>query len=196
MIQEEILVNIIDELKTIVGAKYVFVDDETRYDYSHDETEDLSFIPDVVVKPATPEEISAILKLCNKYKIPVTPRGAGTGLSGGALPIHKGVVISMERFNKILDIDERNFQATVESGVITQVFQEAVIAKGLFYPPDPSSRGSSFIGGNLAESSGGPKAVKYGVTKDYVLNLQVVLPTGEIIWTGANVLKNSTGYNL
>ena len=196
MIQEEILVNIIDELKTIAGAKYVFVDDETRYDYSHDETEDLSFIPDVVVKPATPEEISAILKLCNKYKIPVTPRGAGTGLSGGALPIHKGVVISMERFNKIIEIDERNFQATVESGVVTQVFQEAVIAKGLFYPPDPSSRGSSFIGGNLAESSGGPKAVKYGVTKDYVLNLQVVLPTGEIMWTGANVLKNATGYNL
>ena len=196
MIQEEILVNIVDELRTIVGEKYVFVDNETRYDYSHDETEDLSFIPDVVVKPANAEEIAAILILCNKHKIPVTPRGAGTGLSGGALPVHKGVVISMERFNKIIDIDERNFQATIESGVITQVFQEAVIAKGLYYPPDPSSRGSSFIGGNLAESSGGPKAVKYGVTKDYVLNLQVVLPTGEIIWTGANVLKNATGYNL
>jgi len=196
MIQEEILVNIVDELKTIVGENYVFVDDETRYDYSHDETEDLSFIPDIVVKPANAEEISAILKLCNKHKIPVTPRGAGTGLSGGALPVHKGVVVSMERFNKILAIDERNFQATIEAGVITQVFQEAVIAKGLYYPPDPSSRGSSFIGGNLAESSGGPKAVKYGVTKDYVLNLEVVLPTGEIIWTGANVLKNATGYNL
>jgi len=196
MIQEEILVNIVDELKTIVGENYVFVDDETRYDYSHDETEDLSFIPDIVVKPADAEEISAILKLCNKHKIPVTPRGAGTGLSGGALPVNKGVVVSMERFNKILAIDERNFQATIEAGVITQVFQEAVIAKGLYYPPDPSSRGSSFIGGNLAESSGGPKAVKYGVTKDYVLNLEVVLPTGEIIWTGANVLKNATGYNL
>ncbi len=196
MIQEEILVNIVDELRTIVGEKYVFVDNETRYDYSHDETEDLSFIPDVVVKPANAEEIAGILILCNKHKIPVTPRGAGTGLSGGALPVHKGVVVSMERFNKIIDIDERNFQATIESGVITQVFQEAVIAKGLYYPPDPSSRGSSFIGGNLAESSGGPKAVKYGVTKDYVLNLQVVLPTGEIIWTGANVLKNATGYNL
>jgi glycolate oxidase len=187
---------VLNQLKTIVGENYVFTDAGVLFDYSHDETEDLSFLPDVVVKPATAEEISKILILCNDFKIPVTPRGAGTGLSGGALPVKKGIVISMERFNKILNIDERNFQATVESGVITQVFQEAAISKGLFYPPDPSSRGSSFLGGNLAESSGGPKAVKYGVTKDYVLNLEVVLPTGEIIWTGANVLKNATGYNL
>jgi glycolate oxidase len=187
---------ILDDLKAIVGDNFVSEDAETLFNYSHDETEDLSFLPDLVVKPATPEQISAILKLCNQHKIPVTPRGAGTGLSGGALPVNKGVVLSMERFNKIISIDERNFQATVETGVITQVFQEAVIAKGLYYPPDPSSRGSSFLGGNLAESSGGPKAVKYGVTKDYVLNLEVVLPTGEIIWTGANVLKNATGYNL
>ncbi|MFL5731293.1 MAG: FAD-binding oxidoreductase [Cytophagaceae bacterium] len=189
-------IQIIGELKKIVGDNYVWTDEETLSDYSHDETEDLSFLPDIVVKPDSPEQISNILKLCGVHKIPVTPRGAGTGLSGGALPVHKGLVISMERFNKILNIDERNFQATVESGVITQIFQEAVIAKGLFYPPDPSSRGSSFLGGNLAESSGGPKAVKYGVTKDYVLNLEVVLPTGDIIWTGANVLKNATGYNL
>src|SRR6478735_10550036 len=187
---------ILDNLKTIVGENYVFTDAGNLYDYSHDETEDLSFLPDVVVKPGSAEEISKILLLCNQHKIPVTPRGAGTGLSGGALPVKKGIVLSMERFNKILNIDERNFQAIVESGVITQVFQEAVIAKGLFYPPDPSSRGSCFIGGNLAESSGGPRAVKYGVTKDYVLNLEVVLPTGEIIWTGANTLKNATGYNL
>lgn len=186
----------INNLITIVGAQNVFTDSGSLFDYSHDETEDLSFLPDVVVKPGTPEEISSIVKLCNEFKIPLTPRGAGTGLSGGALPVKKGVVLSMERFNKIISIDERNFQATVESGVITQVFQEVVIAKGLFYPPDPSSRGSSFLGGNLAESSGGPRAVKYGVTKDYVLNLEVVLPTGEIIWTGANVLKNATGYNL
>jgi glycolate oxidase len=187
---------ILDDLKTIVGGNYVSADAETLLEYAHDETEDLSFLPDLVVKPGTPEQISEILKLCNNHKIPVTPRGAGTGLSGGALPVNNGIVLSMERFNKIISIDERNFQATVETGVITQVFQEAVIARGLFYPPDPSSRGSSFLGGNLAESSGGPKAVKYGVTKDYVLNLEVVLPTGEIIWTGANVLKNATGYNL
>jgi glycolate oxidase len=184
------------ELGKIVGDQNVYSDEETLINYSQDETEDLSFLPEVVVKPRTPEEISKILIFCNKEKIPVTPRGAGTGLSGGALPVKKGILLSMERFNQILEIDEKNFQATVESGVITQVFQEAVIAKGLFYPPDPSSRGSCFIGGNLAESSGGPRAVKYGVTKDYVLNLEVVLSTGEIIWTGANVLKNATGYNL
>ncbi len=187
---------ITDEFSKIVGANYIFIDDENRYTYSHDKTEDYSFLPDVVLKPGTAEEISKILVICNEHKLPVTPRGGGTGLSGGALPVHHGVVISMERFNKILEIDELNLQATVEPGVITQVFQEAVIAKGLFYPPDPSSRGTCFIGGNLGENAGGPKAVKYGVTRDYVLNMEVVLPTGEIIWTGANVLKNSTGYNL
>ena len=196
MIQSTIIDLIVEKLKETVGEKYVLTETEAIEKYAHDETEDFRFYPDIVVKPGTPEEISKIVKLCNEYKIPLTPRGAGTGLSGGALPIHKGIVLSMERFNKIIEIDERNFQATVETGVITQVFQETVAEKGLFYPPDPSSRGSCFLGGNFAESSGGPKAVKYGVTKDYVLNLQVVLPTGEIIWTGANVLKNATGYNL
>ncbi len=196
MVQSTIIEEVLEKLKAVVGEKFVFTDEESREHYAHDETEDFRFYPDVIVKPATPEEVSGIVKLCNEYKIPLTPRGAGTGLSGGALPIHKGVVLSMERFTKIINIDEQNFQATVETGVITQVFQEEVAKKGLFYPPDPSSRGSCFLGGNFAESSGGPKAVKYGVTKDYVLNLEVVLPTGEIIWTGANVLKNATGYNL
>lgn len=192
----EVSTGIISEFEAIVGEENVIVDAEKRYDYSHDETEDYSFLPDVVLKPGTAEEISAIMRLCNKHVIPVTPRGGGTGLSGGALPVQKGVVISMERFNKILSIDELNLQATVEPGVITEVFQNAVKEKGLFYPPDPASRGSCFIGGNVSENSGGPKAVKYGVTRDYVLNLEVVLPNGDIIWTGANVLKNSTGYNL
>jgi glycolate oxidase len=192
----EVSTGIISEFEAIVGEQNVIIDPEKRYNYSHDETEDYSFLPDVVLKPGTPEEISQILKLCNKHLIPVTPRGGGTGLSGGALPINKGVVISMERFNKILEIDELNLQATVEPGVITEIFQNAVKEKGLFYPPDPASRGTCFIGGNVSENSGGPKAVKYGVTRDYVLNLEVVLPTGHIIWTGANVLKNSTGYNL
>lgn len=187
---------ILAELRIISGELYVFADEEVLADYSHDETEDLSFLPEVVVKPRTTQEISAIMKLCNEHKIPVTPRGAGTGLSGGALPLLGGVLLSMERFNSIIEIDERNLQATVEPGVITQVFQQAVMVKGLFYPPDPASRGSCFLGGNLAENSGGPRAVKYGVTKDYVLNLEVVLPGGEVIYTGANVLKNSTGYNL
>ncbi len=187
---------LVDELKRICGNDYVLVDEEALENYGHDETEDLLFKPSVVVKPRTPEEIAAVMKLANRELIPVTPRGAGTGLSGGALPVHGGILLSTERFNQILEIDERNLQATVEPGVINQVFRDAVEAKGLFYPPDPASRGTCFLGGNLAENSGGPKAVKYGVTKDYVLNCEVVLPTGEIIWTGANVLKNSTGYNL
>jgi glycolate oxidase len=192
----EVTTNIISEFEAIVGSANIIVDAEKRYTYSHDETEDYSFLPDVVLKPGTADEVSRIMKLCSAHALPVTPRGGGTGLSGGALPINKGVVISMERFNKILHIDELNLQATVEPGVITEVFQNAVKEKNLFYPPDPASKGSCFIGGNIAENSGGPKAVKYGVTRDYVLNLEVVLPTGEIIWTGANVLKNSTGYNL
>ena len=173
-----------------------YVDSANLYAYSHDETEDLSFLPEVVLKPISPEEVSEILTYCNEKNIAVTPSGARTGLSGGALPIHKGVALSMEKFNRILHIDEKNHQVTTEPGVITQVLQNAVKEKGLFYPPDPASKGSCFIGGNVSENSGGPKAVKYGVTKDYVLNLEVVLPTGEIIWTGANVLKNATGYNL
>lgn len=186
----------ITAFEEIVGKEFVLYDKNSLSDYSQDETEDLQFLPEVVVKPNSAEQISGLLKICNKELIPLTPRGAGTGLSGGALPVFGGVILSTERLNKIIEIDERNLQATVEPGVITQVFQEAVIEKGLFYPPDPSSRGSCFLGGNLAESAGGPRAVKYGVTKEYVLNIQVVLPTGEIIWTGANVLKNSTGYNL
>lgn len=187
---------LIGQFESIVGPTYTIIDATKRYDYSHDETEDHSFLPDVVLKPGNAMEISQIMKLCHEHGIPVTPRGGGTGLSGGALPVEKGVVISMERFDKILQIDELNLQATVEPGVITEIFQNAVKEKGLFYPPDPASRGSCFIGGNVSENSGGPKAVKYGVTRDYVLNLEVVLPNGEIIWTGANVLKNSTGYNL
>ncbi len=186
----------IEQFKSIVGDNYLFVDEENLNNYAHDETENLHFLPDVVIKPRTAEEISSIMRICNAEKIPVTPRGAGTGLSGGALPHLGGVLISFERMNSILEIDERNLQVMVEPGVITEVLQNAVKEKGLFYPPDPSSRGSCFIGGNIAENSGGPKAVKYGVVKDYVLNLEVVLPSGDIIWTGANVLKNSTGYNL
>ena len=186
----------LETFKKIVGEKFVFMDEESLNKYAHDETENLHYLPDVVIKPRTTEEISAILKICNAEKIPVTPRGAGTGLSGGALPHLGGLVLSTERMNSILQIDERNLQVTTEPGVITEVLQDAVKEKKLFYPPDPASRGSCFIGGNIAENSGGPKAVKYGVVKDYVLNLEVVLPTGEIIWTGASVLKNSTGYNL
>jgi glycolate oxidase len=185
-----------EQFLRIVGAEHIVSDAASLDRYAHDETEHLHYLPELVLKPRTAEEISAILVICNRHLIPVTPRGAGTGLSGGALPQLGGVVISTERMNTILHIDEDNLQVTTGPGVITEVLQDAVKEKGLFYPPDPSSRGSCFIGGNIAENSGGPKAVKYGVVRDYVLNLQVVLPTGEIIWTAANVLKNSTGYNL
>ena len=187
---------ILQSLTEICGTENVFTDAEQLHNYSHDETEDLKFLPAVVVKPTTVDQIAKIMRIANAEQIPVTPRGAGTGLSGGALPVHGGILLSMEKFNKILELDERNLQATVEPGVINQVFRDAVEAKGLFYPPDPASRGSCFLGGNLAENAGGPRAVKYGTTKDYILNCEVVLPNGEIIWTGANVLKNSTGYNL
>ena len=188
--------SLLEEMKSIVGAAYFFTDEESFTKYGSDETEKLHYAPQVVVKPRTAEEISKLLILSNQHLIHVTPRGAGTGLTGGALPHLGGLVISMERFNTILEIDERNLQVTTEPGVITEVLQNAVKEKGLFYPPDPASKGSCFIGGNISENSGGPKAVKYGVVKDYVLNLEIVLPTGEIIWTGSNVLKNATGYNL
>ncbi|MDQ3048332.1 MAG: FAD-binding protein [Bacteroidota bacterium] len=187
---------IIEQIQQICGENYVMIDKEILADYGHDETEKLLFMPELVLKPRTSLEISGIMKIANEHLIPVTARGAGTGLSGGALPVHGGIIISMERFNSILEIDEQNLQATVEPGVINEVFQNAVKELGLFYPPDPASKGSCFLGGNVAESAGGPKCVKYGTTKDYILNLEVVLPTGEIILTGANTLKNSTGYNL
>lgn len=184
------------ELSEIVGRNFVISDSESREIYSKDYTEDLSFLPDIIVKPSSADEISQIMKLANKHSIPVTPRGGGTGLSGGALPVYGGICLSMERFNKILEIDTQNLQAVVEPGVITQVFQEVCEKHGLYYPPDPASRGSCFLGGNLAECSGGPRAVKYGVTKDYVLGIEFVTPEGEIISAGGRVLKNVTGYNL
>jgi len=187
---------IIESLKSICGTEFVITEKDKLEKYSRDETEQLVYYPEVTLLPRSANEISEILKIANKEMIAVTPRGAGTGLSGGALAIHGGIVISMERFNQVIEIDERNLQATVEPGVITQLLQDAVAAKGLFYPPDPASKGSCFIGGNVASGSGGPKCVKYGTTKDYIINLEVVLATGEITWTGAHTLKNSTGYHL
>ena len=187
---------LIDRLANIVGSHNVYTDAEVRTLYASDETEDLQFPPDVVVKPSTAQQVSEILILAHEHVIPVTPRGGGTGLSGGTLPVYGGICLSMEKFNRIIEIDRRNFQAVVEPGVITQTFQEEVETMGLFYPPDPASRGSSHLGGNLAECAGGPRAIKYGVTKDYVLGIEAVLPTGEIVNTGGRVLKNVTGYNL
>jgi glycolate oxidase len=191
-----ITLEILSKFNEIIGDSYVFTDQETRNHYGKDETEAFVFPPSVVLKPGNPQEVSEILKIANLHGIPVTAIGARTGLSGGALSVHQGIGLSMERFNKIINIDEKNLQVVVEPAVITQVLREAVAEKDLFYPPDPSSLGSCWIGGNVAENAGGARAVKYGVTKDYVLNLEVVLANGDIIWTGANTLKNSTGYNL
>lgn len=177
-------------------SERVLVGEKIDSKYASDHTEDFVFYPEIVVKPETTEEVSRIMKYCNENNLIVTPSGARTGLSGGALANHGGVLLSLERMNKILEIDEQNHQVITEPGVVTEELQNAVREKGLFYPPDPASKGSCFIGGNIAENSGGPKAVKYGVTKDWVLNLEIVLPNGDVMWTGANVIKNATGYNL
>lgn len=191
----------LDDLEPLVGefVKIVKAENVLREHieaYGRDYTEDLYFAPLLVVKPGSADEVAQILKKCNEKNVPVYTRGAGTGLSGGSLPVKPGVVLAMERLNQIINIDLENFQATVEPGVINEVFRQAVEAEGLYYPPDPASKGSCFLGGNIAHGSGGPRAVKYGTTRDYVLNLQVALPTGELIWTGANTVKNSTGFNL
>lgn len=186
----------LQEITKIVGGDNVLTGKDELEKYSHDETEDLHFYPEVVARPQTSQQVAELLKFCNTNLIPVTPRGAGTGLSGGALPVNGGLLIAMERFNRIIAIDEANLQATVEPGVVTEVFMDAVAAKGLLYPVDPASKGSCFIGGNVSHGSGGPRVVKYGTIREYILNMEVVLPNGEIIWTGANTLKYASGYNL
>lgn len=186
----------IDHFIALLSSENVKLSPEQIEKYAHDETEDLIFSPEVVLIPQSAQEVAEIMRYCYEKNIAVTPQGARTGLSGGALPLFGGVALSTEKLNRILEIDQKNGQVTVEPAVITQVLQETVAEHGLFYPPDPASRGSCSIGGNLAENSGGPKAVKYGVTNEYVLNLEVVLANGDVIWTGANVLKNATGYNL
>lgn len=184
------------DLREVVDPKRVLTDADSIERYSRDFTEDLRFPPTAAVLAASAEEVAAILKFATREKIPVTPRGAGTGLSGAALPVHGGIALSLEKMNRILELDENNLMAVVEPGVICEVLQNAVAEKGLFYPPDPASRGSCMLGGNLSHCAGGPRAVKYGVTKDYVYGVEAVLPTGEIVRHGGKLLKNSTGYNL
>jgi glycolate oxidase len=184
MILNKLTPPIIALIAQTVGQDALFSDVETLDKHSRDYTENLQFLPEIVVEPKNTEGVSALLKICHAHKIPA------------ALPVLGGVALSMKRFDKILDIDTANFQVTVEPAVITEQLQNEVITHNLFYPPDPAGRGLSSIGGNIATNAGGPKCVKYGVTRDYVLNLEIVLPNGEIMWTGANVLKNSTGYNL
>lgn len=187
--------SVIAEIKQITGKENVFTTLEERLCYGYDSTPE-TFLPDIVVRPYRVEEIQEILKLANKYLIPVYPRGAGTGLSGGSLPIKGGIVLDLTRMNRILEIDEENLVAVVEPGVITEHLQQEVEKRGLFYPPDPASLKTSTLGGNVAECAGGPRAFKYGVTRDYVLGLEVVTPQGEVIRTGGKTVKSVTGYDL
>lgn len=188
--------HIIEELIKILGTNNVLFHKDVLEENSTDYTEDLQYFPECVIEPETTEELSQVMHVFNEFEIPVYTRGAGTGLSGACLPVKGGVVVSTKKLNKIIHIDAENFQVTVEPGVINAHLKSELAKVGLYYPPDPASMGSSTIGGNIAHGAGGPKAVKYGTTRDYVLNLEVVLPTGEIIWTGANTLKNSTGLSL
>ncbi|MBN1400517.1 MAG: FAD-binding protein [Anaerolineae bacterium] len=187
---------ILDALRAIVGAEHVLTGREALEPYSHDETPELAAYPEVLVRPDGAEQISAILRLANARHVPVTPRGGGQGLSGGAVAVQGGILLSTERMNRILEIDHRNLMVTVEPAVVTGEIHRAVEAEDLFYPPDPASQDSCTIGGNVAESAGGPRAVKYGTTKDYVMGLEAVLPTGEIIHMGGKLVKDVAGYNI
>ena len=186
---------IFGKIELITGSEFISATDEDRFCYSFDAAGGKS-LPDLVVKPANAEEISKIVVLANEYSIPIIPRGAGSGFVGGALPLYGGIVLVLNRMSDILYIDEDNLTVEVEPGVVTQKLQQEVEKKGLFYPPDPASLKFSSIGGNVAVNSGGPRAIKYGVTKDYVLGLEAVLPTGEIIHTGVKTVKGVVGYDL
>ncbi len=186
---------LLDELASIVGEPYLRVDDDARLVYGADALK-RGHPPDAVVLPAGTSEVARIVRACSDHNVPFVPRGAGTGYTGGAVPIRGGVVISLERMNRILEIDEENLLAVVEPNVITGDLQAAVEKVGLFYPPDPASLHISSIGGNVAECAGGPRAFKYGTTKQYVLGLEAVLPTGEVVETGGKVVKNVVGYDL
>ncbi len=186
----------LDALEEAAGQGAVLRDAESLELYGADETEDLRCPPQVVVLPRERDAVSRVLRLCSDAGVPVTPRGGGTGLSGGALPVRGGVVLSIERLDRIVEVDQANMTVTVEPGVITQVLQETVEKMGLFYPPDPASRGSCTLGGNIAENAGGPRAIKYGVTGEYVMSLEAALMDGTTVRTGSSCRKDVAGYDL
>ena len=187
---------ILRQLEGIVGLENVLLDAERLEPYTHDETVGLRAEPEVVVRATSAQQVSDVFKLANLERVPVTPRGAGYGLSGGAVAVEGGIVLTLEKMNRVLEIDHANLMVTVEPGLITGELHRAVEAEGLFYPPDPASLDSCTIGGNSAEGAGGPRAVKYGVTKDYVCGLEAVLPSGEIVRMGGKLVKDVTGYSL
>jgi glycolate oxidase len=188
--------SLLSRLASIVGEENLLTDSEALEPYSHDEVAELRHAPEAVARAGTGEEVARVLSLAQEHRFPVTPRGAGQGLSGGAVPVLGGLVLSLERMNRVLEIDTENLMVTAEPGVITGNLHREVEEQGLFYPPDPASLDSCSIGGNVAENAGGPRAIKYGVTKDYVCGLEVVLPDGQIARMGGKVVKNVTGYNL
>lgn len=186
---------VIEEIVKAVGKENVLTSLEERKCYSYDARNE-GVIPDLVVFPSSAEEVSKILKLANEHRFPVIPRGQGSGLTGGSIPMYGGVILVFTRMNRILEIDAENLVATVEPGVITFDLQQEAAKYGLFYPPDPASFKYSSVGGNVAECAGGPNSLKYGVTRDYVIGLEVVKPTGEIIKTGVKTMKGVVGYDL
>ncbi len=186
---------IIEKLETIVGSENLLVETTDRLTHSYDATQQM-YLPDAVVYAKTTEQVQQIVRLANEHSIPVLPRGAGSGFTGGSLPVCGGIVLVLTLMNKIVEIDSDNLIAVVEPGVVTADLQRAVEKIGLFYPPDPASKEFSTMGGNVAECAGGPRCVKYGVTKDYILGLEVVTPQGDIIKTGGRTMKNVVGYDL
>ena len=190
--------SITNNMVKIVGRKNVLSNFEERYCYSVDATnvKELKGIATTVVFPHTTEEVSKIMQYAYKYSVPVVPRSAGTSVSGGALPLQSGIVLDFSKMDKIIEINKDNLYCIAQSGVVIQKLQEEVKKQGLFYPPDPSSLAVSMLGGSIAMSSGGARSFKYGTTKDYVINLEVVLADGRVINTGVNCSKNVTGYNL
>ena len=196
MTRRELAPEELSALASIVGEAHVATTAEDRAAYAKDWTRDLVALPGAVLKPRTTKEVSRVLAFCNTQRIPVTPQGGRTGMSGGALAVNGGVALSLERMNAIREIDTANFVAVAEAGVVTQTLQEAVDEKGLFYPPDPSSRGSCLIGGNVAENAGGPHAAKYGVTGKWVLGLEAVFADGRVTATGGKTRKDVAGYDL
>ena len=195
MQKNKVFTDVLEKIKNLVGEEYFSDSLEDRLCYSYDATIDEA-LPDAIVTPGTTEEIAQIMKWANQAKLPVIPRGAGTGLSGGSVPVQGGLVMVLTRMGRIIEINEADYYMVVENGVVTQTICDEMEKRGFMYPPDPASMKTSTIGGNIAENAGGLRGLKYGVTKDYVMGLEVVTPTGEILHTGTRTVKTATGYNL
>ena len=184
------------ELRSIVGAENLVTDNASLLAYSYDATARYQALPDAMAAPRNTDEVARIVKFCNAHRIPIVPRGSGTNLCAGTTPTEGGIVLTFKHMNQIIEIDEENLTMTVETGVYTKTIFEAADQVGLFYPPDPGSMHISQIGGNISENSGGLRGLKYGVTRDYVLGLEVVLTNGDIIKTGGKLAKDVAGYDL